>query len=59
VDPSAPVISGTGSNGDSQEQPSTTGPKKRRRRRGRGKGGAQGGGPNSGPSGGPSDQSPS
>ncbi len=70
LDPAAP-LSGTGSNAGSPEQPSTTGPKKRRRRRGRGKGGAQGGGqggapsggpnsgPNSGPSGGPSGQSPS
>ena len=59
VDPSAPVISGTGSNGGSPEQPSATGPKKRRRRRGRGKGGAQGGGQGGAPSGGPSGPSPS
>ena len=66
LDPAAP-LSGTGSDAGSPEQPSTAGPKKRRRRRGRGKGGAQGGGqggapsggPNGGPSGGPSGQSPS
>ena len=59
VDPLAPTISGTGSNGGSPEQPSATGPKKRRRRRGRGKGGAQGGGQGGAPSGGPSGPSPS
>ena len=40
------------------EQPSATGPKKRRRR-GRGRGGAQGGGQGGAPSGGPSGPSPS